>query len=393
MASNRITRQLRPVLCVVITLVAAAAPTHAAATFSELGDLPGGHVYTVANTVSADGRVVVGFAVSSDEGTEAFWWSQATGMIGLGVPAGSIATEATAVSADGSVVAGFTQAPEGRRAFRWTNDTGMVLLAGLPGRDGRTEPTLLSHDGTIGLGFSEGEDPPRIALQWLGGDRTERLLESGRDAELSVPLGMSADGSVIVGIGNGNPLLSREAIRWDRAEQPVGLGDLPGGVPFSLAAAVSADGSVVVGASGATSGTEPFRWTQSHGLVSLGLLPNGNYHGQAHAVSADGNTVVGFSGGEAFIWEPSHGMRSVRDVLSVEYGLGSELDGWYLNAATGISADGRTIVGYGVNPQGETEAWIATIPEPGTLASAVILLAATAMFSASRRAVLRSRLR
>jgi len=33
----------------------------------------------------------------------------------------------------------------------------------------------------------------------------------------------------------------------------------------------------------------------------------------------------------------------------------------------GVSADGRVIVGTGVNPVGHSEAWIATVPEPSTL--------------------------
>jgi hypothetical protein len=33
---------------------------------------------------------------------------------------------------------------------------------------------------------------------------------------------------------------------------------------------------------------------------------------------------------------------------------------------TGISFDGQTIVGTGINPNGQTEAWFAVIPEPGT---------------------------
>ncbi|MCH9023676.1 MAG: PEP-CTERM sorting domain-containing protein, partial [Planctomycetes bacterium] len=38
-----------------------------------------------------------------------------------------------------------------------------------------------------------------------------------------------------------------------------------------------------------------------------------------------------------------------------------------LSQAKGISADGLTIVGWGRNPSGNSEAWIATIPEPATL--------------------------
>ena len=41
--------------------------------------------------------------------------------------------------------------------------------------------------------------------------------------------------------------------------------------------------------------------------------------------------------------------------------------GWHLPNISGVSADGKTFVGTGTNPEGLPEAWIATIPEPGTL--------------------------
>ncbi|GAH22327.1 unnamed protein product, partial [marine sediment metagenome] len=44
--------------------------------------------------------------------------------------------------------------------------------------------------------------------------------------------------------------------------------------------------------------------------------------------------------------------------------FGVDLTGWTLRSATGISDDGLTFVGYGLNPSGYQEAWIATIPEP-----------------------------
>ena len=57
-------------------------------------------------------------------------------------------------------------------------------------------------------------------------------------------------------------------------------------------------------------------------------------------------------------------MRDLADVLTHDYGL--NLSGWTLNDATGVSADGTTIVGDGTDPNGNTAAWIATIPEPTT---------------------------
>ena len=61
-------------------------------------------------------------------------------------------------------------------------------------------------------------------------------------------------------------------------------------------------------------------------------------------------------------------MRRLQDVLTQQ---GDDLIGWRLEVATGISADGRTIVGYGQGPTGQTETWVATlatpVPEPSAL--------------------------
>ena len=54
-----------------------------AASFQGLGDLPGGVFSSSAGGVSADGSVVVGSGTSAN-GYEAFRWTQATGMVGLG---------------------------------------------------------------------------------------------------------------------------------------------------------------------------------------------------------------------------------------------------------------------------------------------------------------------
>ena len=53
-----------------------------------------------------------------------------------------------------------------------------------------------------------------------------------------------------------------------------------------------------------------------------------------------------------------HGMRNLIDVL-VELGLGSEMAGWDLEQATAVSADGLNVVGWGYNPAGDEEAWVA----------------------------------
>jgi hypothetical protein len=67
---------------------------------------------------------------------------------------------------------------------------------------------------------------------------------------------------------------------------------------------------------------------------------------------------------EAFLWDPVRGLRSLKAALETEYGLA--LVGWSLEYGSSITPDGETIVGTGLDPSGNVQAFIATIPEPGT---------------------------
>ncbi|MCA9292218.1 MAG: hypothetical protein KDA20_00210 [Phycisphaerales bacterium] len=89
---------------------------------------------TAAYGVSGDGAFIVGAGGSNFGGfsiTEAFLWSEATGVIGLGVTGGNgLDSEARGVSDDGSVVIGradIAQYPGGA-AFLWTQATGFRLV-------------------------------------------------------------------------------------------------------------------------------------------------------------------------------------------------------------------------------------------------------------------------
>ncbi len=73
-------------------------------------------------------------------------------------------------------------------------------------------------------------------------------------------------------------------------------------------------------------------------------------------------------------------MRNLQGVLVNDYGL--DLTGWTLTYAEGISDNGLTVVGFGTNPSGDTEAWIAVIPEPST---ALLLATGLAAMAALKR--------
>jgi probable HAF family extracellular repeat protein len=174
----------------------------------------------------------------------------------------------------------------------------------------------------------------------------------------------------------------------------VGLGFLPGGTS-SGASAVSADGSVVVGSSnfsaGGLAGSRAYRWTQATGMVALDALPGSQSIG-VDDVSGDGTIVVGSythparNNRRPAIWTNDGKMRDLQDMLVNDFKY--DLTGWVLGDANAISADGRWVTGTGINPSGQSEAWVANIapiPEPSSVALAGLGLAALAGYGWRRR--------
>ncbi len=345
-----------------------------AATFEGLGDLAGGGIESKAWGVSADGSVVVGVSWS-DLGMEAFRWTPGQGMVGLGSLPGSTATGSRAygVSDDGSVVVGVGALNwEMSEAFRWTADGGMVGLGDLPGGlMNDSQANDVSADGSVVVGTSAASGGER-AFMWTA-DGGMVNLGTPSDLHDSYGRAVSADGSVVVGRSYASSE-NREAFRWTADGGMVGLGDLLGGESaVSSAHDVSADGSIVVGFSVSENGGEAFLWTAEEGMIGLGDLPDDPLETEAHGVTDDGSVVVGravYLGlSKAFIWDATYGMRNLQEVLWVDYGL--DLAGWELSQATDVSDDGRVIVGFAVNPDGNKEGWRVVIPEPSSVVLAI----------------------
>jgi RNA polymerase sigma factor (sigma-70 family) len=336
----------------------------ALATFRGIGDLPGGEFISYASSVSGDGKVVAGVSRGAN-GDEAFRWTLKEGIVGLSDrPGGRLASSASGVSADGSVMTGSSSAASGAQAFRWTQRTGMSSLGDLSGGLTSSIAYGISASGQFIVGESSSARGEREAFRW---HLTEMMgLGSFAPEQFnSQAMAVSADGTVVIGI-SARSRASFEAFRWTQAAGMIGLGDFPGGVTNSNAYGISPDGRFIVGYG--CPGTfdpythEAFRWTEAGGLEHLGFAP-GTRNSAAYGVSADGNVVVGDNKSErpptALIWTPQAGMRRLAEVLTNNYQL--NLEGWQLTSARGISHDGRTIVGSGVNPSGQTEGWIVTL--------------------------------
>ncbi|MGD8454473.1 MAG: PEP-CTERM sorting domain-containing protein [Phycisphaerae bacterium] len=361
--------------------------------FTGTGYLEGGEAAT-AGDVSADGSVVAGSTWRFDT-QEAFRWTAATGPVSLGfLPAVNPCSIAYGVSGDGQTLVGCANSGSLYHGFRWTEAEGMVSLGHLPGGAISTAWNA-SADGSVIVGIADtGSMLDLHGFRWTADTGMVALpsLPGGLDT-YSDASGVSADGAIIV--GSSSSVQGTRACRWVDGDVS-DLGLLPGGntTDGSFADNISADGSVIVGASSSASTAagyyETFRWTADDGMVGLGDLPGGIFHSQASDVSADGSIIVGMAnsdgvtspdGFEAFIWDADNGMRSLRDVLTTKLGL--DLTGWTLLSATGISADGCTIVGNGFDSSGMTQGWVAHIPEPAT--SALLLLGLTLAARRRRR--------
>jgi probable HAF family extracellular repeat protein len=324
-----------------------------AQTLTGVGVFPGGTGSSL-EAVSADGRVAIGYA-DLNGGGRAFRWTREGGMESLGALEGSGDSYPGGTNSDGSVIVGlcvFGIFGDHTAAFRWTAVTGMQPLFPIPGPD--SGAAAVSADGLVVAGIQD-----RAAFVWsaAGGTVWLGILPGHTRCEVR---GISADGSVVVG-GSDN-YDSGAAFRWSAATGMTSLGVLPGGVS-SLARAISGDGSTVVGSASPVPAdyTQTFEWTGAGGIRALDSLP-GWPGAIADATNIDGSAVVGFSYGintwAATLWSPTLGAVDLNDYLP---SLGLDLTGWALYEATGVSADGRTIVGSGVH-NGRGEGWVVTLP-------------------------------
>jgi len=333
------------------------------ATFRNLGFLPG-YAASQAVAVSADGSVVAGTAITTAGNRQAFRWDTRQGVIGLGFMPGGTASTASAVSGDGAVIVGSGNAntidsPTPTAGFRWTAGAGPRRLESLPGSYLCTAAGV-SGDGTAVVGTCLQFN--NTAYRWLAstGAIAFGRFGGGSDQQSSAS-GVSVDGAVIVGAGH--PVLTG-AVMWTANGNATVLGKLAGDAE-ATATAVSRDGTVIVGSSMNTARTSrAFRWTQQTGMTELGNGIEGLLGSFASSVSGDGRTIVGWgsaaTGDVALIWDAAHGLRLLDAALLTDYA--TSIPGWKLSRATAISDDARTIAGYGTNPQGQTEAWIVTLP-------------------------------
>jgi cysteine-rich repeat protein/probable HAF family extracellular repeat protein len=321
-----------------------------AASFRGLGDLAGGATESIAHDISDDGTTVVGSSQSTS-GNQAFRWKAGT-LTGLGdLSGGQFSSEAFGVSQDGSIVVGDSSVGNPDvHAFRWQNnsltDLGSGFLAG-------AFDVSASGSRAVGVHTNGSTSSPQPnAARWDGTTLTD-LGDLSGGAINSSASAVSADGSIIVGSadnGSGQPV----GFRWQSSTMTA-LTSIAPGYTTLLANGVSADGGTIVGEDNDPSlGLRAFRLQGSTVTILSGMR-------RALDASADGSVVVGSTGTgsstQATIWTAAGGVRRLVDVLTQDYNL-SGFAGWTLREAVAISNNGLAIAGNGINPSGQTEAWL-----------------------------------
>jgi len=339
---------------------------------------PPGATASVVNGLSSDGSTAVGGTGGLPVPvTPGFVWTRSGGRYDFGLEPGMPAvTVPHSVSSSGGVVAGYMRPTQvaASRAFRWTGIGLPQDLGVLPGNLS-SWANGISGDGQIVVGQSEvgngGGNTFGVAFRWTQQTGMQQLPHLRPGGSLTQALGISRDGSTIVGLSRTGPIgAPYEAFSWTQGGGMVPLPGLPGAAfPWGTANAVSADGSVSVGnAVGVQGSNRMVRWTGG-GVEDLGVLP-GYTSSKAQAVSDDGLVVAGVSyeSGSNFlatVWTPATGQVSLVDYLASSSVVVPT--GWSLVDAHAVSGDGFTFAGQARSAAGVRQGFVATVPAPAGL--------------------------
>jgi probable HAF family extracellular repeat protein len=321
------------------------------ASLTDLGTLPG-DTESYAYAVSRDGQVVIGRSFGPNF-AHAFRWSQAHGMEDLGyIPNASwrqIEFWPYGVSDDGTVVVGGDNDSINfeNHGFRWQLGCGMEDLGSLYESYPLSPYTLamaVSGDGQIVVGRTTDGGfrwDPVHHMQLVPG-----LIDAGNGRADAI----TRDGSAIVGLATNGVHLWRD-----------GVGDqliIPESDYSFFPHSMSDDALVVMGddQSGLTN-DRTVRWTSLAGVQHLpGPAQGGSSPG---SLSADGIVTVGALGPDTASPRPCVwvGLSNPIDLNVYLPQHGVDLTGWDLRYASGVSADGTVISGWGLH-NGQQRAWV-----------------------------------
>jgi probable HAF family extracellular repeat protein len=347
-------------------------------TFQALGFLGAPVSSSQASAIDGSGSRLVGrsnSAASAFGNSEAFYADVTPAgaggpLVGLGgLATATLDSEANAISADGTVIVGRARygATSARQAFRRTLSGANVALA-FPSNAVNSNALGADASGSVVVGWASNSAGVATAYRWVMPLNTPESLGTLAGDASSRARAVSADGTVIAGISTTSTGDVR-AVQW-RSGVLSALPALDASFPAREANAVSRDGGVIVGYSalGSSTSTRAVAW-KSLGTVVEALpdIANGAGAAQAFCVNEDGTFIGGSARvvggdffGRAFVHRQGLGTIDLQSYLEAKGVPG--LAGWTLYAVFGLSNSGLRVVGYGLDPSGNNQAFLVTLP-------------------------------
>jgi hypothetical protein len=321
--------------------------------------------YDLGANITATGASGDGSVVAAYDTAHYYAWTAAGGVTPIG---GAWTGGIASVSADGTLISGSAYgvgatvqaAVYDLAAGRWKR------LGGIGGESDGSASSAWGIAGNgesvVGLGWVDAGTAH--AVQSTPGGTLQDLGSAGGSSRAN---GVNYDGSIVVGWEEQPDGYWQGAYWQNGVATPMFDND---GVAMSSAEAVSADGQWIVGDAGY--GVQTWRYNTATGATQyLGDAdPFGDVQG-ATGISADGRVIVGYDRsfgpptfGMGTIWIDGLGMRNLTDYA---LGQGIDLNGRTLALPLGVSADGLTVVGLDNQYHGFVLT-LAPVPEPASWA-------------------------
>jgi probable HAF family extracellular repeat protein len=268
---------------------------------------------------------------------------------GLGALPASDNSAATAVSADGATVVGRS----GTLAFVWTAASGLTPLPLLPGYTSQAVALGVSGDGSTVVGVGSGVGSTDRAFKWTPAGGIVDLGSAGGVVNSQATC-IAADGGLIGGAVF-EPLFTPSAPAiWTPGGPATPLAPLRDGLLRTVLGA-SFDGSVLCGVETDQTGFtySAFRWRASDGFSLIGAA-TGFTDSVANAISGDGVHLAGYLGSslgdrQAFRWTDVEGVVPLGYLSNIEF-----------SDAAGITNSGTIVVGSAAAADGNPDAFIWT---------------------------------
>lgn len=315
---------------------------------SGLGDFPGGAFWSRAMGMSTDGKVIVGTG-TTPAGQCAFRWTESTGMTCLKSSA-STSSQGYAVSPEGDVVVGSdSDTQSGEQLLYWF---GTVERFSAPSGFTMTSGTAVSSHGGVVAGWLRRANGDQECMRWTRSGMVS-IGYLGGQAQSCTVTGISANGVTTVG----QSYIPNEGYKTFKHQPATGITDVFTGNAnrTSLAGMVSSDGASLFVHDFSLRRAGVVRGSTVDYLSQLNLPLNTVY--LVKGSTSDGNMLVGSattSGTQtAVVWRKQpNGSYAVSRIKDEILAAGGGLSGWELAEATGVSADGKIVSGYGYSANG-----------------------------------------